>query len=114
MTNLVVRKNGIEVFRLDLNNFILSGKEITVTAREEKFIDISLMINEFYSITVENDLGNGITDRPAIYNSYFFAVTDSIIKQRDELGNIIQNEDGSDLETSVNVISSNQLLFTYL
>lgn len=106
MTKLIIRKNEIEVFKISLDNFMLSGNELTTNIKIKQFIDIPLLQNQMYFITIENDLGNGIVEKPALYRSYLFSVTDTKVQQ--------QNEQGLFIDVPINVISANQLLFTYL
>lgn len=106
MTNLIIKKDGTEVLNEELSTFMLSGNELTATFKLEQFMNVSLVQNQMYYVTIENSNGNGIVEKPAIYRSYLFSVTDTKIQQQDSVGNIV--------EVPTNVISANQLLFQYI
>jgi len=106
MTTLIIKKNNELIFYIEIKNFMLNEKELTLTIKEDKFIEIPMFLNEMYNITIESDINIGIPEKAALYKSYLFVVTDDAIQQQDEEGNIILEK--------VNRISSNQLLFYYL
>jgi len=106
MTNLVVKKDGIEVIRKEINNVFISGKEITLTLKEKSFFEVPIVKDEYCFITIENDLDGGIPEKPALYKSYMFSLTDDKLQQQDKDGNIIY--------VPTNVVSANQLLFLFL
>ncbi len=106
MTNLIIKKNDELILNLEIKNFMLNEKELTLTIKEDKFIDIPMFLNEMYSITIESDINIGISEKAALYKSYLFVVTDDEIQQQDEEGNIVLEK--------INRISSNQLVFYYL
>jgi hypothetical protein len=106
MTTLIIKKNNELIFNIEIKNFMLNEKELTLTIKEDKFIEIPMFLNEMYNITIESDINIGIPEKAALYKSYLFVVTDDAIQQQDEEGNIILEK--------VNRISSNQLLFYYL
>lgn len=106
MTELIVKKNNQEIFKIEIKNLILNEKELTVTIKEDKFFDIPMFLNEMYSLTIQSNLDIGIPEKAALYKSYLFVVTDDEIQQQDEQGNLIMEK--------INRISSNQLVFYYL
>lgn len=106
MTELIIKKNNQEIFRIEIKNFMLNGKELTLTIKEDKFVNILMFINEMYSLTVQSNLEIGIPEKAALYKSYLFVVTDDEIQQQDEEGNLIMEK--------INRITSNQLVFYYL
>ncbi|MGD1821336.1 MAG: hypothetical protein ACPKM0_01080 [Pleomorphochaeta sp.] len=106
MTTLIVKKNGVEMFSTELETFMLSGNELTSSIKLKQFIDMPMLQNQMYFITIQNDAGNGIVEKPAIYRSYLFSVTDTKIQQQDEKGELI--------EVPMNIVSANQILFEYL
>jgi len=106
MTKLIIKKNNQAIFRIEIKNFMLNGKELTLTIKEDKFVNIPMFLNEMYSLTVQSNLEIGIPEKAALYKSYLFVVTDDEIQQQDEEGNLIMEK--------INRITSNQLVFYYL
>lgn len=106
MTNLIVKRNGVEKLRVEIENVMVSGEEITLSVKQKQFLEIPLIQNQMYFITIENDNGNGIEEKPAIYRSYLFSMVDMDIQQQDELGNVVV--------VPTNQVSANQLLFNYV
>lgn len=106
MTNLIVKENGTQVFNIEISNVFLSGEELTLSLKANQYVGIPLLQGKLYFITIDNDLGNGIIEKPAIYRSYLFSITDDKVQQ--------QNEQGEMIEVPTNQISANQLLFEYI
>ena len=107
MINLIVKKNNLEVLRLEITDLIMNEKELTLSIKEQKFQEIGLIINSAYMITVENDTEVlAIPERIAMYRSYMYSVGDRTSTR--------ELEDGT-VETYVEpYIAANQLLFTTL